>query len=267
MGIKRLNTPIPTLCAAIVSAAVFAPVSQGVHQIFVIEDAASEQRFKDGLQATGAFSLGIESFGSTTLSFGEGVALSGPVLAPGEANGPFPQGTSTALGLFLQTNQLGGAPAAPSPHGFLFASGPDPGAFEFVRVGPDSSSMSLDILVFPPNFAGMVRGLTFRAVIDGGDAAEVRLFDNQNNLLVSETFFGASSSSLLIGVLAPPDETFLRVNLWAPAGYGDAGDFEVFAIPELSTGALLMGAGILLASLALRRTRWRQSAASTFRRR
>ncbi len=229
------------------------PRAMADFQLFLLEDSEDTQLFQAGVAAAGAVLIGKETFSPSALAAGQEQALTRPVLAPGEPNGPFPQGTNPVTGLILQTNQLGGAPVQTSTAGVLFASAPVPGGPDFTRVGPENQNMSLDVLVAPPGLAGMVRGMTFRAVIEGGDTAEIRVFDNQNNLLAFRTFSAEADEAMLIAVLAPLNETFLRLNLWAPTGYGDLGDLSVYAIPEPAFAVLATGLCVAITLLARRR--------------
>jgi len=246
-----LSLPRAAALSGLMAAVWCSPLALAQYHLFLVEDAEDAQLLQEGVTAAGAVLIGIESFASSTLAAGQGQALDRPVLAPGEANGPFPQGTNPATGIILQTNQLGGEPAQPSPAGVLYASAPTSGGIDFTRVGPENPNMSLDVLVAPPNLAGMVRAVTFQAVIEGGNTAEVRVFDNQNNLLAFQTFSAEAGEAMLIAVLAPLNETFLRINLWAPSGYGDAGNFYLFAVPEPANAAL--GTGLALCLILLSR--------------
>lgn len=214
--------------------------------VFAVDDAAADMLFSEAMDLEGAVSVGKETFAGSTLGADEEVSLSSSLLAPGVASGPFPNGTTTGLGLYYQTNNLAGNPVTWSPGGSLYATGAGVGGYGFIRVGSENISDSLDLIIDPAAFRGMVRGITFGAAVAGGEILEVRLFDDQHNLLSLESFGTGESGRLTIAVAAAPESTFFRINLWAPDGWTDAGNIEVFAVPEPAASATVAGVLVLL---------------------
>ncbi|MCC5808381.1 MAG: hypothetical protein JJU00_18785 [Opitutales bacterium] len=207
-----------------------------------ISEPAAEAQFADAVDAAELVFIGRESFPS----LGEGTSgtTTGAQLAPGVPAGTlFPSGSNTSLGLFFQTNSLGGNPAALNPGGTLYATGPFPGDSR-AWLGPNLASNSLDIIVDPPAYRGQIHAFSFAVATTGGSPVVVRLYDSENNLQGSETLTLGDSSRTGIVLTGEP---MFRVNVWAPTGFVDVGDLDLYAIPEPAAAALLAALAALWA--------------------
>lgn len=207
-----------------------------------ISDPVAEAQFVDAVDAAELSFIGRESFPS--LSEGVAGTTPGAQVAPGVPAGTlFPSGSNTSLGLFFQTNSLGGNPAALSPGGTLYATGPFPGDGR-AWLGPNLASNSLDIIVDPPAYRGQIHAVSFAVTTTGGSPVVVRLYDNENNLQGSETLTVSDSSRTGIVLTGEP---IFRVNVWAPTGFVDVGDLDLYAIPEPAAAALFAALAALWA--------------------
>lgn len=243
---------ISIVATGVYAAATVSAVATG-HQIFVIDDSASEEQFDSGV--AGLKFLGSEEFANSTLGATSAADLGTHTLAPGTSVSNFPGGTDATLGVTFQTNSLGGAPLTPNAGGTLYASGSDVGGTGMIRVGPEDMSHSLDVFIDPPGYRGLVRGVSFVAFQEGGDDAVIRIYNSDNVELGSISVSDLDiQEPKRIGVLAPEGETIFRINFWVPSGYGDASNVQVHAIPEpATTGALLAAAALVLAALKRRK--------------
>ncbi len=242
-----MNTRMGRICGWIAAAGfcVAVPV-EAQFEVFVLDDEGAELRLSEVMDLAGAVSIGKETFATSTLGPNGGELLPNSLLAPGVANGPFfPQGTDAGLGVYFQSNALGDAATEWSPGGPLYASGADAG-FGFIRVGADDLNESLDLIINPPEFGGLIRGISFDIVVEGGGVLEIRLFNDQNITLLSGSFTVGESGMLTLAVTAAPESTFFGINLWAASGYADAGNVEIYAIPEPASGAAIAGISVFL---------------------
>ena len=232
---KRTPWHLPINAMAVLALCTFLPSAYAASPaIFAIANAADEDTFLDSIATAGLNFIGRESFPSV----GEGMFGTTPAaqVAPGVPAGPlFPTGTNPALGLFFQTNSLGGNPATLSPGGQLYAVGPLP-ADNRAWLGPDLSSNSLDIIIDPPAYRGQIQAFSFAVATTAGSPVVVRLYDNENNLQGSEIL--AVEESMRIGIVLSGDSLF-RVNVWAPSGFVDVGQLDLYAIPEPATAAFI----------------------------
>ena len=211
-----------------------------------ISESAAEAEFLAIVDAADFGFIGREAFPS--LDEGVTGTTPGAQVAPGVPAGTlFPSGTSIALGLFFQTNSLGGSPAALSPGGTLYAAGPLPGD-DRAWLGPNLASNSLDIVIDPPAYRGQIHAFSFAVATTGGSDVVVRLYDNENNLRGSETLAVTDPARLGIVLAAEP---LFRVNVWAPTGFVDVGELDLYAIPEPAAAGLL--AALLAALWCFRR--------------
>jgi hypothetical protein len=235
----RMNCSIRTLSRAgglVTAAALLSlPSAQCASSVILdLSESFEEAQFIDAVNAAELVFIGRESFPS----LGEGAfgTTPGAQLAPGVPAGSlFPTGSNIALGLFFQTNSLGGSPSGLSPGGTLFATGPVPG-FEPAWLGHNLSSDSLDIIVDPSAYRGQIHAFSFAVATTGESPVVVRLYDNENTLQASETL--SVSNAMLVGIFLT-DEPIFRINVWAPTGFVDVGELALYAIPEPATTALL----------------------------
>ncbi len=189
----------------------------------------NENAFQQAAAAAELTLLGRESFPS--VGEGQSGGTPGSLLAPGVPAGPlFPSGSNGTLGLLFQTNSLGGNPSSPSAGGTIFAVGP---TSEEARtwIGPNLSTNSLDVFVDPPAYRSRARAMSFSVRTTAGAPVTVRLYDNDNTLLASETF--NSGNLERIGVLSSSQHLF-RVNVHAPGGYLDIADIDLYVSGEIS---------------------------------
>lgn len=237
----RICQALPTPISAALAAMLFCAGGLSASVIITdISESAAEADFLATVDAADLGFIGREAFPS--LSEGVNGATPGAQVAPGIAAGMlFPSGTSIALGLFFQTNSLGASPATLSPGGTLYAAGPLPGDGR-AWLGPDLASNSLDIIIDPPAYRGQIRALSFAVAATGGSDVVVRLYDNENNLRGSETL--AVTDPARLGIILTGESLF-RVNVWAPTGFVDVGELDVYAIPEPAAAALLAALGAL----------------------
>ncbi len=243
----------PACCARIAAAFSFTLFCAGSLSATVIvsdiSDAAAEADFLAAVEAADQRFIGREAFPS----LGEGVAgtTPGAQLAPGVPAGTlFPSGSNATLGLFFQSNALGGSPSTLSPGGTLYATGPFPGE-DRAWLGPNLATNSLDIIIDPPAYRGQVNAFSFAVATTGGSPVVVRLYDNENTLRGSETFTIGDTTRLGIVLTGEP---LFRVNVWAPTGFFDVGELDVYAIPEPAAAALTAALAALWFTLRQRRT-------------
>jgi hypothetical protein len=189
----------------------------------------NENPFREAAAAAELMLLGRESFPSVGAE--ESGSTPGSLLAPGVQAGPlFPSGSNGTLGLLFQTNSLGDNPSAPSAGGTIFAVGP---TADEVRawIGPNLSTDSLDVFVDPPAYRARAQAMSFAVRTTAGAPVTVRLYDNENTLLASETF--NSGNLERIGVLSSSQHLF-RVNIHAPGGYLDVASIDLYVSGEIS---------------------------------
>jgi hypothetical protein len=247
------QTPVVRLLSCMMAGVLLGPPLASAVQFYDISQ-DGQAAFLDAVGAS--FFLGSETFESATVGDNQEVALDGPILAPGLANGPFPEGTDVSLGITLQVNTLGGAPSSLNPGGLLFAIGSDVDNAGFIRVGPENAAHSLDILLEPPGFLGEVTGFRL-SVFATTPTGEIRVYNTNNDLLASQLVTGLGSEAREFGIVAPANQVMFRVNFWSDGGWGEAGNLQMYAVPEPSTWLLLLAgvAGMALFGLRSRRAR------------
>lgn len=154
----------------------------------------------------------------------QSVSIPAGTIFPGTMAGPlFPQGLSEALGLTLQTNALGANPTTPSPGGALLVTGaldPEEG---FPAIGPSLANDSLDLILAPPQFGGLVRAVSFPVLLAESAVLQCRIYDNENNLLASNHF---PAGTRWVG-LSDVEGTWSRINLHVQGDYADLGILSV----------------------------------------
>ena len=195
------------------------------HGTLVIEPATaarihnSQPMFTQDLGTRDLYFLGKQAIPSPGL--GAQVVLPGAALVSGQPAGDlFPSGLMEALGITLQSNSLGASPSTPSPGGPLLVSGPISIGGQSL-IGPSITQDSLDIILNPSGFQGLVRAIDF-PVSTSSAAVMIRLFDSQNQLIDSKLLPAGTSH---VGIMMPSG-TFVRVNLHAEGGV-DIGDISI----------------------------------------
>lgn len=204
------------------------------------------EAFDTAIASIGFNFLGSESFSG--IGFGQSGVTPGSLIAPGVPAGPFfPNGTSIPLGLLIQTNASGASPVTPNPGSTLYASGPvTPGGYPWL--GPNLASESMDLIIDPPDHRGEARALAFNANTTNGSDLVVKVYDTANSLVAQQVF--AQPDMQRFGLIASGGPLF-RVNLFAPSGFLDVAEIDLYVVPEPALSAFLIG----LASLLLLRRR------------
>jgi hypothetical protein len=206
--------------------------------------------FQDAIEEEGLILLGCESLDSIEME--EWGLTPTSILAPGESAGPlFPTGTARPLGLWIQTNADGLDPVAPNPGGQIYAYRSS-AIGESAWLGPNRADNGLDLFVDPPGQRGRVRALAFNVATAGGTELVARLFDNTNTEFAQHTFTVAGQSRVAVAVSG---QSLFRVNLFAPSGYFDVGEIEVYVVPIPEIAAVPFLAGLLGLGALLRRRR------------
>lgn len=195
----------------------------------------NEEAMDNAIAATSLTLLGRETFSSVGLN--ESGITSGSIIAPGvPAGDDFPNGSNPTLGLTFQTNSMGSNPATPSPGGVIYAYGPnEAGGKTFIT--PDLMTQSLDVFVDPPAYRGMALALSFAVAIDSGSSVIIKVFDNNNNLLSTQTYSSAGLER--VGIVSS-DEALFRINIDASSGSADIADVALYVVPEPATTALFV---------------------------
>ncbi len=220
----RVGAPVLTGLMLLLAA-----VRAGADVSFFASADESESAFQQAAAVAELTVLGRESF--PAVGEGQSGSTPGPLLAPGVPSGPlFPSGSNVTLGLLFQTNVLGGNPSTPSAGGTIFAVGP---TAEEARawIGPNLSTNSLDVFVDPPAYRARAGAMSFAVRTTAGAPVTVRLYDNENTLLASETF--NSGDLERIGILSSSQHLF-RVNIHASGGYLDIAQIDLYVSGEIS---------------------------------
>ncbi|MCH8965007.1 MAG: hypothetical protein IIB58_08615, partial [Planctomycetes bacterium] len=139
----------------------------------------------------------------------------------GIANGAaYPIGTQGLADLTTQSNNLGGAPVVPSPHGVLGLAAKAAGFFGAASdvVVANYFVDSLDLI-----FSGNNVGIGFETVtLLGGTTVEIRVFDTCGNMIGMTTVDADATGTNFIGVVAPT--AIGRINIFDPADGAEGGD-------------------------------------------
>jgi uncharacterized repeat protein (TIGR01451 family) len=164
---------------------------------------------------------GLEDFESSTSAPNMVQQFDDP-LAPGIPNSVFPAGTNPAIGLTLQSNDLGQNPTIPDPHG---TNGLVTASQGFLgtptdQVGNTFEADSLDLIFSLPG-GEVVKAVSFIPLffddvgIDPTDTLTVRVYDPANNFLGSSTIVGGDyvAADSFVGVVAAVGDSIGRINL------------------------------------------------------
>lgn len=226
--------------------------------------------FNNAVAAALLTDLGTEDFESADASVDGTILEINDALEPGVANGPFGSGTLAALGMTIQSNNLGRNPVAPSAHGAfgLAAIGAGAAGTPTNQIGQNQPDHSLD-LIFSPGAQAVGLNPTFaldNAVSDPNGipgSVEIRVYSTANVLLGMDTITGIGYAATdFFGIQAMAGEDIGRINLWASTGeYTGADNINVFGpatstpnpnpgtdsrgVPDGGTSIVLLGIGLL----------------------
>lgn len=218
----------------------------------------------------GLINQGTEDFESSTLAPNSIVAFTDP-LAPGVANAPFPNGTLIALGLTIQSNNLGGAPATVSAGGWLATASAGYASTPTNQVSSNNLGHSFDMIFGLGNTTAVsFNPLVFDAnATNGPGTLQIRVFDHANNLIASQDGIAAAAygnPTTFIGVVAGPAETIGRVNVFGTGNiqgggvieYTGADNITVYTAapqtqPQVAEPATMFLLGGALVAMSLRR--------------
>jgi hypothetical protein len=205
-----------------------------------------------GTAVSGLTFRGLEDFESSTLAPGNIAVLSDP-LAPGVANGPFGSGTNFPMGLTVQSNTLGGAPATASPRGAngLATASAGYAGTPTDQVSNNNNGDSFDMLFGLSDTLGVsLIPLVFPTSGTGGGNATVRVYGAGDVLLntISISVASYTNPTSYLGIVATGGDTIRRVNIFATdAGFDFSGadDIRVYTaatepgIPEPGTWGMV----------------------------
>ncbi|MEI9865959.1 MAG: hypothetical protein WDN00_15690 [Limisphaerales bacterium] len=175
--------------------------------------------------AVGSFILrGTETWSTATATSASNMA---DPLIPGVANGPFPTGSSVAVGVRAQGNSLGNNPAtlAPgpglfyAPAGFVGFSG---NAQPTKQVSANKTNASFDLIFtnIAQNIprAASLSPMYYRILSPNNSVTlTVRVYNQANTLLGSTTVAGVPDclETAYLGIVTTGSDTLGRINIWA----------------------------------------------------
>lgn len=183
------------------------------------------------------------------------IALVSDPLLPGVPKAPFPNGSSVAAGIQVQSNSLDGNPTntapgngmAHAPAGYVGLSG---NAQPSAQISGNLPGDSFD-MIFLTNGASVVRAVAFtptyyRGGVSNSANLTIRAY-NQTNALIGVTTVSNVQDCLenaYIGIIATGGDVLKRVNIWAAATDATGADnILVYGTPAPSLRTLSWAAG------------------------
>ncbi|MEX2307679.1 MAG: hypothetical protein WD738_08815 [Pirellulales bacterium] len=191
--------------------------------------------------------LGREDFEGSTLTAPGNANINDP-LTQGVPNGFYPSGLTQPMR--VQTNTLNASPTVPSPGSIMLLV--PAGSRNSVSdvVVPASSAVSFDWLMLEPRIKAV--GLNPIILHEGG-LAELKVYNQSNQLLGSFQTLADAAATNFVGVLATGTDRIGRINFLGLSGFGRAaGDNADLYFPEPST-AVMVAVAIALGGLNCRR--------------